>query len=256
MQIATWNVNSIRARLERLLPWLEAHSPDIVCLQETKVTDDLFPREPIEALGYDIAAHGQKTYNGVAILSRLPIQDPRPGILGFDDPQARVLSATIAGLRIYDLYVVNGKRIPSDKFDYKLAWLDALLADLQHSHSPDQPVVLTGDFNITVDDRDLWDPEELRETILCSTAERDKLQALLDWGLQDALRMHHDDAGIYTWWDYRAAAFRRGMGMRIDHFLVSAPVASRCSDVQVHRQEREGERPSDHAPVVMDLRDA
>ncbi len=255
MIIATHNVNSLRARLPRVTAWLERVRPDVVCLQETKVTDDLFPREPLEALGYHVAVHGQKTYNGVAILSRWPLEDVVTGIEGLDDPEARSLTATTAGLRVRCLYVPNGKQIPSDKYDYKLRWLDALLAETRARWDPGAPVVLTGDFNITFDDRDLWDPEGQREQVFHSTPERERLRALLDWGLSDAFRLHDQDAGVFTWWDYRAAAFRRGMGLRIDHFLISAPLVTRCSEVAVDRQERKGDKPSDHAPVLLTLDD-
>jgi exodeoxyribonuclease III len=256
MLIATHNVNSLRARMGRVTAWLERVQPDVVCLQETKVTDDLFPREPLEALGYHIAIHGQKTYNGVAILSKTPLDDVVAGIADFEDPQARSLAATTAGLRVRCLYVPNGKEIPSDKYEYKKAWLDALLAETRASWDPAVPVVLTGDFNVTFDDRDLWDPDGSREAVFHSTPERERLQALVSWGLTDAFRLHNEDAGVYTWWDYRQARFRRGMGLRIDHFLISAPLVPRCVAVTVDRAERKGEKPSDHAPVIMELADA
>jgi exodeoxyribonuclease-3 len=256
MIIATHNVNSLRARLPRVTAWLERVQPDVVCLQETKVTDDLFPREPLEALGYHVAVHGQRTYNGVAILSRSPLEDVVAGIDGLDDPEARSIAATTAGLRVRCLYVPNGKEIPSDKYDYKLRWLDALLAETREGWDPNVPVVLTGDFNITFDDRDLWDPESHAETVFHSTPERQRLRALLDWGLTDAFRLHNQDAGVFTWWDYRQASFRRGMGLRIDHFLISEPLVARCREVIVDRLERKGEKPSDHAPVLMTLDDA
>lgn len=253
MIIATHNVNSLRARLPRVTAWLERVQPDVVCLQETKVTDDLFPREPLEALGYHLAVHGQKTYNGVAILSKTPLEDAVSGIAGLDDPQARSITASTAGLRVRCLYVPNGKVIPSDKYEYKKAWLDALIAETRASWDPKVPTVLTGDFNITFDDRDMWDPEAQRETVFHSTPERERLQALVAWGLTDAFRLHNQDAGVFTWWDYRQARFRRGMGLRIDHFLISAPLVPRCTAVTVDRQERKGEKPSDHAPVLMEL---
>jgi exodeoxyribonuclease-3 len=254
--IATHNVNSLRARLPRVLAWLERAQPDVACLQETKVTDDLFPREPFEALGYHLAVHGQKTYNGVAILSKAPLEDVVSGIADFDDPQARSLAATTAGVRVRCLYVPNGQEIPSEKYEYKKAWLDALIAETIASWDPAVPTVLTGDFNITFDDRDLWDPEGHREAVFHSTPERERLQALLDWGLTDAFRLHNQQAGVYTWWDYRAAAFRRGMGLRIDHLLISASLVPRCRAVIVDKDERRGDKPSDHAPVLMELDDA
>ncbi len=255
MLIATHNVNSLRARMERVTAWLERVQPDVVCLQETKVTDDLFPAEPLEALGYHVAYHGQKTYNGVAILSKAPIADVVAGIADLEDPEARSIAGTTAGIRVRCLYVPNGKEIPSDKYDYKLRWLDALVAETRASWDPDVPVVLTGDFNITFDERDMWDPEGHRGQVFHSAPERERLQALVDWGLTDAFRMHNQEAGLFTWWDYRAAAFRRGMGLRIDHFLISAPLVPRCSGVTVDRQERKGTKPSDHAPVLLELLD-
>ncbi len=256
MIIATHNVNSLRARMARVTAWLERVQPDVVCLQETKANDDVFPSEPLEALGYHVAFHGQKTYNGVAILSKTPLEDVVAGITDFEDPQARSLSATTAGIRVRCLYVPNGKEIPSDKYEYKKAWLDALIAETRGSWDPAVPTVLTGDFNITFDDRDMWDPETQRETVFHSTPERERLQALIDWGLTDAFRLHNEDAGVFTWWDYRQARFRRGMGLRIDHFLISADLVPRCTAVTVDRDERKGEKPSDHAPVIMELNDA
>jgi exodeoxyribonuclease-3 len=256
MIIATHNVNSLRARLPRVTAWLERVQPDVVCLQETKVTDDLFPREPLEALGYHVAFHGQKTYNGVAILSKHPLDDVVAGIAGFEEPQPPSIAARTAGLRVRCLYVPNGHEIPSEKYEYKKAWLDALIAETRGGWDPSAPLVLTGDFNITFDERDMWDPEGHRETVFHSTPERERLRALVDWGLTDAYRLHDQRAGAFTWWDYRRAAFRRGMGLRIDHLLISAPLVPRCSAVTIDRDERKGDKPSDHAPVLMTLDEA
>ncbi len=252
MDIATFNVNSVRARLEGLTRWLEEARPDAVCLQETKCVDAQFPRQQLEDLGYHVAVHGQKTYNGVAILSRAPLEDVSRGIAGLDDPQARVISASTLGLRLRCLYVPNGSEVGSDKYRYKLAWLDALLAELAGC-DPGSPLVLCGDFNIAPDDRDLWDPDGWRERILCSTPERQRFQLLLDWGLHDAQRLLSDEPGLYTWWDYRGGAYWRGKGMRIDHFLVSEPLVGRCAALLVQRRVRQRKRPSDHAPVVLTL---
>ncbi len=255
MRIATWNVNSVRARLPRLLPWLEDRRPDIVCLQETKCLDEQFPREPIEDLGYQIETFGQKTYNGVAILSRPPIEDVVRGLPGDGpDAEARSIAATIDGMRILNLYVVNGKEVGSDKYAYKLEWMRRV-AEWLETWDMSEEVVVTGDFNVTFDDRDVYDPEEWRGKILCSEPEREALRRILATGLVDALRHFHEEPGHYTWWDFRTRAFRGDRGLRIDHFLLSEPALARCEDVFVDREAREGEKPSDHAPVIAVLRD-
>jgi len=251
MRIATWNVNSVRARLPRLIPWLEESGPDVVCLQETKCRDEEFPREPIEELGYDAAVFGQKTYNGVAILSRLGIEDVVRGFPGDEpDAQRRVIRATVGDTLLLNLYVVNGKEVGSDKYAFKLDWLERLRAFVHERYPMTEKVVLTGDFNVTFDDRDVYDPDAWREKILCSTPEREALARVMECGLTDALRAFTDEAGIYTWWDFRTRAFRRDRGLRIDHFLVSPPALEACTGVEVDRAAREGEKPSDHAPVV------
>ncbi len=254
MKLATWNVNSVRSRLPRLLPWLEERQPDVVCLQETKVTDDLFPREPIEKLGYHVETFGQKTYNGVAILSKEPIGEVVRGLPG-DPPDAerRVLGAHVGDLAILDLYVVNGQEVGSPKYEYKLAWLERLRDFVARHYDLDRPVVLTGDFNITFDDRDVYDPEKWRGRILCSEPERAALRALCELGLHDALRKFTDEGGYYTWWDFRTRAYRGDRGLRIDHFLLSEPALDACRSFEVDRKAREGEKPSDHAPVLVDL---
>ncbi len=263
MKVVTWNVNSIRTRLPRLMGLLERHDPDVVCLQETKVTDEAFPFEPIEAAGWQIADFGQKTYNGVAILSK---QEPEAVERGFpDDPvseQARVISADVGGLRVVNAYVVNGKAVGDQKYDIKLRWLDAFGAWIRGSHDPAQPLLVVGDFNIAPEDHDVHDPERWKDGVLCSVPERERLQALLDWGLQDLHRRHcpaADEPGPFTWWDYRAGAFARGWGLRIDLMLGTAAVAERCRAVEVDREERKessGEgKPSDHAPVMATLAD-
>jgi exodeoxyribonuclease-3 len=260
MRIATWNVNSVRARLPRLLPWLAEDGPDVVCLQETKCVDEVFPREPIEELGYNVLISGQKTYNGVAILAKKALEAE---VFGFPDdaPDAekRALGATIGDVMVLNLYVVNGKEVDSDKYAYKLDWL-ARLKEFIDGHYPSkggrlaEKLVVTGDFNITFDDRDMHNPDDWRDKILCSEPERDALAALLGLGLRDAFRKFEPAGGHYTWWDFRAGGFERGnRGLRIDHFLMSDEAYDACSAVTVDLEARAGEKPSDHAPVIATL---
>ncbi|MGA0868668.1 MAG: exodeoxyribonuclease III [Planctomycetota bacterium] len=254
MRIVTWNVNSVRARLPRLLPWLEENAPDVLCLQETKVIDDLFPYEPLEDLGYNVVVHGQKTYNGVAILARHGIEAV---VRGFPDDeegaQARVIGCAVEDVLVLNLYVPNGSSVGSDKYAYKLDWLGRLRAFLDATYDPSEKIVVCGDFNITFDDRDVHDPEKWHEKILCSTPEREALRHVMDFGLTDALRKHHDEAGIYTWWDMRGGSFPRDHGLRIDHFLMSEAALAACTAVDVDREARKGQGPSDHAPVLATL---
>jgi exodeoxyribonuclease III len=251
MKIATWNVNSIRIRLPRLLSWLERTQPDVVCLQETKVTDDIFPKVELESLGYCCLISGQKTYNGVAILSKLECSD---AVLALPDdtPEAdrRLVSALIAGIRVIDVYAPNGQAVGSDKYVYKLDWYRRLRAYLDSSFGPESDLLICGDFNIAPEDRDVWDPRKWQGQTLFSEPEKEALKNLMGWGLTDGLRMHRPEAGLYTWWDYRAGAFHRGWGLRIDHMLLSKSLAARCTGVEIDRNERKGEKPSDHAPVV------
>lgn len=257
MRIATWNVNSVRARLERVTAWLESEKPDVVCLQETKCQDHQFPTEPIEELGYQIAKVGQKTYNGVAILSRHPIEDVSTGF-GNErfDHEARVIAAQVGDTQILNLYVVNGKEVGCDKYEHKLAWLEELAGFVTERFDTSDKLVVTGDFNITFDDRDVYDPDKWRDKILCSQPERDALAKIMENGrLHDALRHFTDEGEIYTWWDFRTRGFQRGnRGLRIDHFLVTQPALDACTGVEVDTEERGRERPSDHAPVVATFR--
>jgi exodeoxyribonuclease III len=251
MRVITWNVNSIRTRLERAVALVDRHQPEVLCLQETKVVDEDFPRAAFEQRGYELLLHGQKTYNGVAILSRLPLTEARLGFPGNPLPeQARVVSVEVGGLRLLNLYVVNGESTTSEKYPLKLAWLEA-------EHDPARPVLLVGDFNVAPDDRDVWDPALWQGKVLASDAERVRLQRLLGWGLADLLRTRTDEGGHFTWWDYRMGAFARGWGVRIDLALGTAPVVERLLGVSVDREERKvgtsAEKPSDHAPVVVDL---
>lgn len=254
MKIVTWNVNSLRARMPRVLEFLERASPDVVCLQETKVVDELFPAQELEDAGYRVARHGQKTYNGVAILARTAIEDVVVGIPGTDHAEARVIAGTVDGVRVLNLYVVNGKEVGCDKYEYKLAWMGDVARYVAEEFPMGEPVVVTGDFNVTFDDRDVYDPEKWRGKILCSDPEREALARIMEPGLHDALRKHTDEAGIYTWWDFRTRGFQRGNGLRIDHFLLSQPALDACtSPVEVDLDARGGEKPSDHAPVLCDL---
>ena len=253
MRVATWNVNSIRARLERVLHWLEEHRPDVLCLQETKVVDADFPREPLEELGYSVEVYGQRTYNGVAILALQGLEDVRHGLAGVDDERfgRRVIGATVGDLMVVCAYVVNGERVGSPKFDAKLEWLGHLARHVRETFDTrNEKVCLCGDFNVTFDDRDVWDPERWRERVLCSTPEREALARVLEGGLADAFRRFHEEGGHYTWWDYRTRGFQRGQGLRIDHFLLSEPALAACRGVEVDTRARGGEKPSDHAPVI------
>lgn len=259
MKIVTWNVNSIRMRLPRTLALLERHRPDVVCLQETKVEDDAFPMLELDAAGYTSVSFGQRTYNGVAILSRLPVTDVERGFPGDPIPnESRVLAATVDGVRILNLYVVNGKARGTPHYERKLAWLDALNGWLREAHDPSQPLLVLGDFNVAPQEADVHDPERWADKIHFTEPERQRVRAMLDWGLVDLLRLHHEGPGPYTWWDYRFGAFHQGWGLRLDLALGTQPVADRCTGVVVDRDERKptfGEgKPSDHAPVVVELR--
>ncbi len=254
MRIATWNVNSVRARLPRLLGWLEARKPDVVLLQETKCEDTAFPREAIEDAGYQFAHFGQKTYNGVAILSRKRIEDVERGLRDdLPDDDSRVIAATIEDVMFVNVYVVNGQMVGADRYYYKLAWLERLRTLIQQRYSMSEKIVVAGDFNVTFDDRDVYDPEEWREKILCSTPEREALARVMDCGLRDGFRKHHEEGGHYTWWDFRTNGFKRGQGLRIDHLLMSDPAFDACSAVEIDMEARGGEKPSDHAPVIATL---
>jgi exodeoxyribonuclease-3 len=244
-------MNSVRARLQRLLPWLEARRPDVLCLQEIKCQDEQFPREPFEELGYQACVHGQKTYNGVAILSKRGLEGVVCGLQDADlDGEARAIAAQIGDLLLLNLYVVNGEAVGSPKYARKLAWLERLRESVRSRCPMHEKVVLCGDFNITFDDRDVHDPEAWREKILCSTPEREALRRITDLGLHDALRKFTQEAGHYTWWDFRTRAFERGLGLRIDHFLMSEAALACCIGIEVDLEARRGLKPSDHAPVI------
>jgi exodeoxyribonuclease III len=250
VKIATWNVNSLRVRLPHVLDWLAAEQPDVLALQETKLADDDFPRLEIEAAGYQVVHHGQKTYNGVAILSRGPLADVSFGIAGFEDPQRRVLAATYGGVRVVDVYVPNGESVGSDKFAYKLDWLERLRRHLVEELERHPRLVLVGDFNIAPEERDVHDPALWDGRVLFSGPERAALRELFGIGLADSFRLFEQPERQYSWWDYRMNAFRRKMGLRIDHILISAPLRSHCVSCRIDIEPRRRERPSDHAPVV------
>ncbi len=254
MRLVTWNVNSLRARIERVVAWIEKHPVDVLCLQETKCEDGAFPREPFTSRGWHVEIFGQKTYNGVALLSREPLRDLVRGLPGFSpEAGARVIAGTWRDVRIVDVYVPNGQEVGADKYVMKLAWLERLRGWLGETLTQEQKLVVCGDFNIAPDDRDVYDAEKLRGTILCSDAERERFQGLLGPGLTDALRMFTAEPAQFTFWDYRAAGFRRNLGYRIDHFLLSQPLAAHCRSVTIDREERQGEKPSDHAPVIAEF---
>jgi len=261
IRVATWNCNSIRARLEYLVEWLGRDQPDVVCLQETKIEDAVFPHAALQSIGYSAVIHGQKTYNGVAILSRegLSVSQIEHGIGDPDlDHQARVIAATIEGMRIVSVYVPNGKSTTHPDFQLKVRFLNRLREYLDEHHDPADPIALCGDYNVAPDDRDVHDPEAWGDSLLCHPDERAALERLLGWGLEDAYRKHHAEAGLYSWWDYRGAAFRFDHGMRIDLILLSGPLADRCTAAEILRQERkvkgkERLKPSDHAPVVVTI---
>ncbi|EGZ47625.1 exodeoxyribonuclease III [Neisseria wadsworthii] len=254
MKIATWNVNSLKVRLPQVQEWLQQHQPDVLVLQELKLDHDQFPAAVFQMQGYQVVWSGQKTYNGVAIISKHDIAEVCTHLpLLPDDPQKRVIAATINGVRVIDVYCVNGEALDSPKFEYKREWFSALNAFVKEELACHEKLVLLGDFNIAPADLDCYDPEKWHEKIHCSSAERAWFQALLDLGLHDSLRHIHPDAVMYTWWDYRGAMFRRKQGLRIDHILVSSLMRDALHNVSVDTEARGWERPSDHAPVLAEF---
>lgn len=256
MLVVTWNVNSLKARLERVVPWIEANAPDVLCLQETKMTDEAFPSGVFAEMGYESAHVGEGRWNGVAILSRVGLDDVVAGF-GDDlpaDPEARLMWATCGGVRVACAYVPNGRSLDNDHYTYKLAWLERLRSALVDGGDPTDPLVVTGDFNIAPDDRDVWDPAAFEGATHVSQPERDALAGLTQWGLTDVFRQHHDQAGLYSWWDYRGGSFHKGHGMRIDLVLATESLSQRCSGIRIDRDARKGKpTPSDHAPVMADF---
>jgi exodeoxyribonuclease III len=260
MRIATWNVNSIKQRMDCLIAWLKERAPDIVCLQETKCMDDAFPREPIEALGYNVAIHGQKTFNGVAILSKLPFDEVTPRLPGDnEDDHARFIEAqvsTSAGVvRVASIYLPNGNPVATEKYAYKLRWMDRLLHYAQQRMALEEPLILAGDYNVIPAPQDARDPAAWSGDALFLPQTRARFHALVNLGLTDALRATADDGGLYTFWDYQAGAWQKNNGIRIDHLLLSPQAADRLAGAGIDKHVRGWEKPSDHVPVYVDLRE-
>ncbi|KAF1049531.1 exodeoxyribonuclease III [Xylophilus sp.] len=257
MKIALWNVNSLAVRLPQVLEWLAANPVDVLCLQELKLTDDKFPLDVLRAAGYHAAVFGQKTYNGVAILSLAPLAEVERNITGFDDPQSRVIAATVetahGPLRVINGYFVNGQAPDTDKFAYKMRWLDALNAQVRAQLAVHPQLALVGDFNVAPEDRDSFDPDGLRETIHHTSEERQHFRALLDLGLADAFRLFEQPEKSFSWWDYRQLGFQKNRGLRIDHILVSEALRPRVRACYIDRAPRKKPQPSDHAPVVAEI---
>lgn len=258
MRLATWNVNSLGARLPFVLEWVEAHDPDVLCMQETKLADDAFPFASFAKLGYEAAHHGDGRWNGVAVASRIGLEDPVCGMASEeDDHGCRMLAATCGGIRVHSVYVPNGRSLDSEQYRHKLAWLARLRAYLVERCDPSDAVAVCGDFNVAPDDADVWDAAQFVGATHVSAPEREALQAIVDWGLEDVFRRFHPEGGIFSWWDYRAGNFHKGMGMRIDLVLLSAVVAQRCTSVAIDRDARKksaaGHKPSDHTVVVVDI---
>ena len=253
MKIASWNVNSLRVRLTHVLDWLAAAQPDVLAIQETKTKDPDFPVDAFAQAGYEVAFSGQPTYNGVALVSRQPIEATIHDLPDFDDDQRRVLGASIGPLRVINLYVPNGQSVDSPKYHYKLSWLDALRNHLKAELRQHERCVVLGDFNIAPEDRDVHDPEQWRGKVLCSEPEREALNNILALGFVDTFRLFEDGDGNFSWWDYRAAGFRRNLGLRIDLVLASNALAEACTAASIDVEPRRRERPSDHTPVIAEF---
>ena len=248
LSIVTWNVNSLRARNDRFFAFLARHSPDVVCLQELKLTEDIFPFDAIKAAGYHAVAYGQKTYNGVAIVSRDEPQDVLRGV-GDDDPQARVIAATIRGVRVISAYFPNGSEVASDKYVYKLAWMKKLRAHLDATYKVENKLALCGDYNVAPMDLDIHDPAQWKEGVLANDAVRTALEHVREFGFEDTYRKIHPTERAFSWWDYRDLGFQKNKGLRIDHIYATPSLAATCVDSFIDREERKGKLPSDHAPV-------
>ena len=253
VRIASWNVNSLKVRLPQVLDWLAKHVPDALCLQELKLEDAKFPVAAIEAAGYHAAFSGQKTYNGVAILSRAPAANVTCGMAGFDDEQRRVISADVDGVRLVCAYVPNGQSVESDKYRYKLRWLDAFSGWLERELARHSRLAVLGDFNIAPEDRDVHDPKAWEGQVLVSEPERDAFRRLIELGFTDSYRLFEQPEKSYTWWDYRMNGFKRNLGLRIDHILLGPALSAGCAACSIDLEPRRNERPSDHAPVMADI---
>jgi exodeoxyribonuclease III len=257
VKIATWNVNSIRARENIVLDWVEANDPDVLMMQETKIPDQEFPEDGFGDLDYDVVFHGQPTYNGVAIASHHEITDVVRGMPGDDElAERRLLAATIEGIRIFCVYVPNGRQIGSETFRYKLDWLDRFTLFVQANLRPDQPAVIAGDFNIAPGDADVWDVERYHGALFATEDERSRFRKLIEWGFVDMVAHTTKEPHQFTWWDYRAGNFQKNRGLRIDHVLATKPIVERTTGVSIHRDVRAGLDPSDHVPVMLSLDDA
>lgn len=256
MRIATWNVNSLTARLSRVEEWIEYAKPDVLCMQETKISDAAFPSMPFQALGYETASHGDGRWNGVAIASRVGLEDVARGFpSGADEQGARLVAATCGGIRVHSVYVPNGRSVDSEHYVAKLEWLAELQRFVAGHHKPSDAVVVAGDFNVAPEDRDVWDPDAVNGATHVTEPERSAVRDLEHWGLVDGFRLLYDQDKLYSWWDYRAGNFHKHLGMRIDLILVTDPLAKRCRYGLIDRNARKGKQPSDHAPVLLDLED-
>ena len=253
MKIATWNVNSMNVRQSHVVEWLQAHEPDVLVLQEIKQVTEKFPAGDLQAIGYHSFASGQKTYNGVAVISKIPVTDPVTDFPDLEDPQRRILASTVGDVRVIDLYIPNGSEVGSEKYAYKLGWLSSLRRFLEAEMKEHEKLVVLGDFNIAPADEDVHDPEKWGEAILCSPQERKALRDLTDLGLTDVFRKFEHPEKTFSWWDYRAAGFRRNAGLRIDLILTSDAMTKHCTSCYVDKEPRAWERPSDHAPVVAEF---
>ena len=253
MKLVTWNVNSLNVRAPQVLEWLSAEQPDVLCLQETKIQDHKFPYDDLAQIGYQAVHLGQKTYNGVAIISRHQIEDVQFDIPDFEDEQKRVVAATIQGIRVICVYIPNGQSVGSDKYTYKLIWLNALITYIENQLTIYPQLALLGDYNIAPEDRDVHDPAAWKDSVLVSPLERDAFKRLIELGLHDSFRLFEQPEKLYSWWDYRMMAFRRNMGMRIDHILISTPLVKLAKASWIDKAPRKLERPSDHTPVLLAL---
>lgn len=254
MKIASWNVNSLRVRLPHVLDWLASAKPDILVLQETKMTDDQFPEEAIREAGYEVVFNGQKTYNGVAVLSKVPAEDVLFDLPGLEDPQRRIVAARFGDLQVLNLYVVNGSEVGSEKFAYKLDWLEKVTAWVEEKIQQHQKFIILGDFNIAPTDRDVHNPKSWHEKILCSTPERNALKKILDLGFSDSFRLFEQEDELWSWWDYRSGGLENNKGLRIDLVLTSNLLSEQCIASYIDKVPRTWERPSDHAPAVAEFR--
>ncbi len=254
MKIASWNVNSIRARQQRLINWLIAAQPDVVCLQELKCLDEEFPALDVKAAGYESICYGQKSYNGVAILSKLELKDARRGFEDeLSDGQSRAIAATVGKVRVLDVYAPNGQSVDSEAFRYKLEWYERLRRHLDAHYKPDQPLVICGDFNVAPEPRDVHDPKLWEGQTMFTAREREALKRATDFGLVDTFRIHHPEGERFSWWDYRMLAFPKNRGLRIDLLFATRPLAERCTAADIDREARKGAQPSDHAPIWADF---